>query len=417
MKKVINKIFSMKVALVILFLLIIACIGGSVITQDQIESYYSTTYPSTYHLIMGIGLDHVFSTIWFKILGGLLCVDLIGCNLINFPQIIKKTKNFTPANFVTTGEEDEKYSGDIEKLYQEMGFRNISTGERDGQTYYYSVKNKIGEWGAWLTHLGILLIIVGFALGQYGTKKYSVYGVPGQTKEIEGTKYSVRIDEFSTELRDDETVEQYTTNFTLINNETGEEKSGTTSVNHPCNLFGLKVYQNSTGWAADVVVYEDEEYLQDETLCAGEYLTVKDLEDLKILFKAFYPDLTYVDGEPESASSSLNNPGYLYMVYYGNDLLGMNVLNDDYISIDNYNVIFTNPQQYSLLQVKTTSNTWVIGLGAIEIMIALVIAFYFQSSELYAVKQKNTWLLYARSRKGSLLFKDKLHEKCRKVIG
>ena len=54
----------------------------------------------------------------------------------------------------------------------------------DGVTYLYQSRNRLGIWGSWLSHLGMLIIVVGFALGQVMHVDTSVYGVPGQTNSL-----------------------------------------------------------------------------------------------------------------------------------------------------------------------------------------------------------------------------------------
>ena len=58
----------------------------------------------------------------------------------------------------------------------------------------------------------------------------------------------------------------------------------------------MKFYQNSTGWAAQVDVYKDGAPIQQEVVCAGDYLSVKDKEGLVVLLNAFYPDYVMPHG-------------------------------------------------------------------------------------------------------------------------
>lgn len=406
MKKALNKLFSMNVALLTLGLLIIACIGGSIISQEAAEAYYTSTYsPAVAHLILDLGLNDVFHTPWFIALAAFLCLNLLGCNILRFKAIYSRTRSFKAENFKTG---DKLCETEDKELFKKLGFRNVVSGD----TYLYAVRNRIGVWGAWLTHLGILLIIVGFALGQYGAKKYTVYAVPGQSKAVEGTDLIVRIDSFKMTLRDDETVEQYESDFTLFDTNSQKEESGHTSVNHPATLMGMKVYQNSTGWAANIKIYENDKLLQDEILCAGEAIEVINKPELYIVFRAFYPDYAEINGQAYTLSSSLNNPAYLYMVYYKNQVIGMNALVDDYISIDDYIVTFENPTQYSLLQLKSDRSAFVVGLGGLILVVALIINFYLRTEELYLLKEEEHYAVYGRSFKGGVLFEEKVREAC-----
>lgn len=411
MKKRIGFLFSMKFALIILGLFVLACIAGSVIPQGEIQAVYDSAYPGWSGLLLSTGLDDVFHSWWFIVLTLMLCVNLLGCNLLHFPAILKNMKKTAcpPPKETDCG----LLTGDPDALARQMGFRAMEPLPLDGTQCRYGLRNRLGCWGAWLTHLGILVIIAGFALGQIFTAKYTVYGVPGQTLPVGDTPYSLTIDDFQIDLREDDTVEQYTASLTLTDSKTGESWSGETCVNHPWDVQGLRLYQNSTGWAADVVVFKGEELLMTQTLCAGEAFGVKELPELQVLFRAFYPDYTQDEtGMPASASGQIVNPGYLYMLYYQGELLGMNVLGaSEKITVSDYSIIFTNPRSYTLIQIKRDPFTWLAGLGGGILLLALFIAFYLRPEELWLVPEGEHFRVYGRSRKGSLLYREKLTEK------
>lgn len=418
-KKTVQKLFSMRAALFILSLLIVACVAGSVIPQREIEAYYTGYYPGRLgFFILLMGLDDVFHCWWFAALTLFLCVNLLGCNLLRFPALVRRMRrDFSLERRLAgwDGTPDVTVSGPPEPLFARMGFRAPRTifGE-DGREYRYGVRNKIGIWGAWLTHLGMLIIIVGFALGQMYAVQYTVYGVPGQTKPVGDTGYALTIDDFHMALRGDETVEQYTSHLTLTDISTGESRSGEASVNHPLSLFGMKLYQNSTGWAARVRIWKGEELLQDGVLCAGEHVPVSGLEDLVLAFNAFYPDyVTDGSGMPATASSRLDNPAYLYTLYYREGVLGMNVLRGgERITVEDYTMIFSDPQQYTLIQLKRDPFTWLAGIGGLVMAPALFLAFYLHTEELWAVRlEDGRWAAAGYSKKGSVLFREKLLDK------
>lgn len=422
LRKIMKTLCSMKTALIILGLLLIACVAGSVIPQGDAESYYTTAYPGRLGwLILLLGVDDIFHCWWFAALTVFLCVNLLGCNLLHFPGLVgQMKKGYSLENCLKAwnGEAVAVTKADPKPLFEKLGFRRVSAIEKDGTQYRYAVRNKAGIWGAWLTHLGMLIIIVGFALGQIFTVKYTVYGVAGQTRPIGDTGYELTIDDFSITLREDETVEQYTASLTMTDPATGESHSGQASVNHPLSLFGMKLYQNSTGWAADVTVEKDGKPLQTDTLCAGEYTEVADKPGLVIMLTAFYPDYARgADGMPTTASPNLNNPAYLYTVYYNNSVIGMNVLAEgEVITIDEYTVTLSNPQQYTLIQVKHDPFTWLALIGGLVMMAALLLAFYLRTEELWAARQADgRWHIAGRSRKGGILFHESIVEQAERL--
>ncbi len=409
-------LFSMRAALAILLLLILACVAGSVIPQGEIAAYYESAYPGRAGwLILLLGLDDVFHCAWFAILTAFLCANLLGCNLLRFPALIRRTRTgFTPERCLSRwdGEAQVETAGAPDALFRRMGFGRVrALRDGEGRECRYAVRNRIGAWGAWLTHLGMLIVILGFALGQMFAVSYSVYGVPGQTKAVGDTGYELTIDDFEVGLRDDETVEQYTARLTLTDTRSGNRTSGEASVNHPLKRFGMKLYQNSTGWAADVRVWRGEELTQQAVLCAGEQLAVEDMEGLVLAFNAFYPDYaTDASGAPYTASSRLNNPAYLYTLYYQGRVLGMNALPaGERITVEDCSIAFDAPRSYTLIQIKRDPFTWLAGVGGGVLLLALFVAFYLRTEELWAVRREDgSWAVAGRSAKGGALFQEKL---------
>ena len=416
----------MKFGILLLCLLIVACVPGSVIPQGELEAYYTGYYPErTGWLILLTGLDDVFHCWWFVGMTVFLCLNLLGCNLVHFPRLARRWKNgFTPEKWASVDETSKEADAVVRELpddfFAGMGFRTIQKGtDSQGRAYRYAVQNKAGIWGAWLTHLGLLIIIVGFSLGQMFTTKYSVYGVPGQTKEVDGTEFALTIDDFEITLREDDTVEQYTATLTLTNTKTGESQSGQASVNAPVTLLGRKLYQNSTGWAADTEIWKGEELLQREVLCAGEHLAFADNPDLVLAFNAFYPDfIRDAQGMPATASSNLNNPAYLYTLYYQEGVVGMNVLKgNEKITVDDYFAFFYHPRPYTLIQIKRDPFTWLALAGGVVLLAALILAFYIRTTEIWAVQQADgSWKVFGKSQKGGALFREKLLEHTKEYL-
>ena len=131
------------------------------------------------------------------------------------------------------------------------------------------------------------------------------------------------------------------------------------------------------------------------------------------MFRAFYPDyILGPDGMPATASDRVENPGYLYALYYQGEILGMNVLQEnEKITVSDYTILFANPRPYTLIQIKRDPFTWLAGIGGGVLLAALYIAFYLRTEEIWLTPGEDGWVVSGRSRKGSLLFREKLTEK------
>lgn len=427
LKKIGKFLCSMKFAIILLLILVLACTVGSVVPQGEAASWYTSNYSrQVAGAVMLFGLDDIFHCWWFILLTLFLCLNLLCCNVLRFPALMRRMKGFTPVKSIAgwDGRAVVETSENPEKLFSKLGFRKVHRGklvldvigenqaaEAQECGYLYACKNRVGIWGAWLCHLGMLIVIAGFALGQMLKSEYTVYGVPGQTKTVGDTGYELTIDDFEVKLREDATVDQYTSRLTLQDMASGKKESGEVSVNSPLSLFGMKMYQNSTGWAAVLDIYKNGEKIQEELLCAGEYALVEDMEGLAVVLNAFYPDF-YEDeqGQPMTLTPLLNNPGYLYSVYYHDQVVGMNVLSgDEKITVEDYEFVFRDPQQYTLIQVKRDPFTPLAGVGGLLVLLALILAFYVRPQELWAVRENGgIWRVGGRSRKAEALFVEEM---------
>jgi len=411
-KKVLKFLSSMRFALILLLILAAACAFGSFITQGQSYEWYAAAYSEQIAaLIKLLHLDDVFHSFWFVGITLFLCVNLLLCNVLRVSGLVEKYRSYAQKpNAAGPGESGIFLHGEenVRKLFRRMGFQNIQVSDN----ILYASRFRAGLWGAWICHLGILLLIAGFGLGQMTKKEYTVYGVPGQSMAVGDTDYVVSIEDFRIDLREDDTVEQYTADITVRKVSEGKSETASISVNHPASLFGMKFYQNSTGWAAEATVLKNGEEIQREVVCAGDYLRVRDKEGLVILLSAIYPDY-YQDpaAGPSTRSAAFNNPGYLYRAYYMNQVIGMNVLTGkDEITIDEYTVRFSDPRAYTLIQIKRDRFTPLALIGGLLTLIGLFLAFYIQPQRLWAVPvDGGKWAVYGRARKGNELFIEKLY--------
>ena len=416
LKKAGRFLSSMQFALILLGILILACVAGSFVSQGKTYLWYAETYSERVAgAIIALRLDDVFHSWWFVAITVFLCVNLVACNLVRIGPIVKQWKRLSdperavPENAKLQCETADQPDG----YFAAMGFHHVEERKtEEGKTCKYAVNGRIGVWGAWICHLGILLLILGFGLGQLVKREYPVYGVPGQTKEIGDTGLLLTIDDFRTDIHEDGSVAQYTSELTVRDPKTGTEESGAASVNSPAMLYGYRVYQNSTGWACRVSVRKGGEELQEEDLCVGEYLPVKDKPELVIYFSAFYPDYEFSGGRPSTKSQELNNPAYLYTVYYQGNVLGMNVLMpEEQLTIDEYTVTFADPQTYTLLQVKKDPLAPAALAGGLITLIGLILALYVQPSGMVAVTEEDGRShIRAWSRKGGAIFEDRFRE-------
>lgn len=415
LKKIWKFISSMRFAIALLLVLAVACSIGSLVTQNQTYAWYAQRYSErTAGLIVALHLDDAFHSWWFIAINAFLVLNLLLCNLLRLPQLIRRTKSALRPEAVLRLEGDVSAAnvGDPEGAFARLRMpRPVACRTGDGREALFASKHPWGLWGAWVCHLGILLLILGFGLGQMTQRQYAVYGVPGQSKPIGDSGYALSIDDFTVEQRQDGSAAQYTSAITVYDLSGGDDasRSASISVNNPATLYGMKLYQNSTGWAATADVLKDGQPLQSEVVCAGDYLAVQDKPDLVVMLNALYPDYVMTPGVgPSTASNQLNNPAYLYSVYYQGQVIGMNALMDgEELTIDEYTVTFSDPRAFTLIQIKRDRFTWLALIGGLVTMAGLFLAFYVRPARVWAVREPDGgWTLRGQCPKGGALFRE-----------
>lgn len=415
LKRIYKFIASMRFAIILLVVLALACSAGSLVTQGQTFDWYAQRYSErTAALIVALKLDDAFHSAWFIVITAFLCLNLTLCNLTRLPQLVRRARaeGRSEGALRTEGDATAVNIDDPAAVFARLRMpKPAPCKTEDGREALFASKHRAGLWGAWVCHLGILLLILGFGLGQMTQKQYTVYGVPGDAKPIGDTGWTLQIEDFNIDLRDDESVEQYTAAISVYSPDgDSARQSAEISVNHPATIHGMKFYQNSVGWAAQVNVLKDGQPLQQAAVCAGDFLPVEDKPELVVYLNAFYPDYVLVPGVgPSTASTQMNNPAWLYSVYYQGKLLGMNALMaGEELTIDEYTVTFTNPQRYTLIQVKVDRFAWLALLGGIVTTLGLLLALYVQPAKVWAVRQPDgRWTLHSACRKGGAIWRER----------
>ena len=81
MKKVLQTVRSMRFGMLLLLPVLACSVLGSVVPQGESESLYIQNFPRLYHLILGLGIDRIFSGWFFPTLVGLFSLNLALCSV------------------------------------------------------------------------------------------------------------------------------------------------------------------------------------------------------------------------------------------------------------------------------------------------------------------------------------------------
>ena len=311
----------------------------------------------------------------------------------------------------TEGNLGEQETDDPEGVFAALHMgKPARLAAEDGKEVLAAGKNSVGVWGAWICHVGILLLIAGFALGQMTQKENVVWGIPGETKDLPETGLQVTIEDFRTETREDGSVGQYVTDITVTDPDTGKTEKASVSVNHPAAFGGFRLYQNNTGPAAEAVVEKNGQETQRKTLLPQQGMaeSVLGLEDQPEYAFYFAGIRTMAEEGQEERTLwffDLYREGVLQQNYY--------FFGEGTVDLGETRVTF-NPRSFTLLVARQDRFEILALAGGLIMMAGLLTAFCLQPKTLWAVRgEGGKWILRGRCRKGQALMAEQLEEAVR----
>lgn len=273
---------SLKLTIFLLILLAILSIIGTLIKQNAPAVEYIQRYGiGLYNVLDFFNLFDMYSSGWFRTILILLVVNLVTCSIHRFPavwnQIFRRPgaielgdsmlKTLPYADRIKLSNLGGKQEDAI-RSFLKKGFKDPQRIEGESSVTYYSEKGKFSRLGVYITHLSILIILIGALVG-------SLYGFRGFVNILEGESvnqfylrekdgeiakpigFSIRCDDFRVTFydlkRQEKVVKEYMSDLTILEN--GKEVlKKTIEVNHPLHYKGLAFYQSSYGAIHDLAI-------------------------------------------------------------------------------------------------------------------------------------------------------------------
>lgn len=420
MKKVWNLLTSMRFGMFLLLIIALLSVLATVIPQGYSSNYYEASYSGlVYELIIAFSLYNVFESWWFISLTVILSTNLILCSIRRIKNILRRV--FGQVNIDIEYKKVKEWnelnigSSELSKFFEILNFNKIIDGKVGPQEVYYSDRDKIGHLGSWLTHLGILLIIVSFTYGKI--KGFDLYlaGVPGETIEVDNTDLSIYIEDFQVEFRDDFSVSQYISDVTVLKNNE-EQDSGRIMVNHPLRTNNLNIYQNATGWAVNTTLYKNGKEYSKKLLYEGDFF-IEDNQKIALQFTSFYPDLDHSAEGLRSKSPMPNHPVMLYAIFYDGYRVDMNLIHmGDSIEYEEYRFTIDEPVRYTVFQVAKDPGKLGALFGGGILILGIYLAMFLNPRSLVAyVSADGKVKVYGHSHKNNLIYQENINEALEKI--
>ncbi|HKE52519.1 MAG TPA: cytochrome c biogenesis protein ResB [Actinomycetes bacterium] len=280
-----RQLTSMRVALILLFLLALAAVPGSVIPQTPQNPAavrdFVAAHPDAAPWLQRLGLFNVFGSIWFAAIYLLLFMSLIGCFVPRSWQhaaALRAQPPATPRNlsrlpgyrtFRTTAEPVSVVAAAGQAL-RRARFRVVA---EPGTVR--AEKGYLRDTGNLLFHLAVLGLLVAFAAGK-------MYGFRGSALVVEGDGFTNTVTQYDTltpgRMLDPDQLSPFTlklADFSARYLEAGPQRgqpadfaavvdfsrepgapmqTARIRVNHPLELGGVKIFLGAHGYAPVVTV-------------------------------------------------------------------------------------------------------------------------------------------------------------------
>ncbi|AFM40904.1 ResB protein required for cytochrome c biosynthesis [Desulfosporosinus acidiphilus SJ4] len=372
---------SMKLGLVLLGVIAFFAGIGTLFPQMDVDPDKAQAVGKLWQTL---GFTNLYGTYWFRLLLGLLCINLIICSIQRFQGIYNRTFKLNPPenSSVIPKKVQETWQGDGESLRKSVqdvlrhrGFR-VVFAEKDKQWGFTAIKRRWGNWGSFISHVSFVVLVIGAVIGSsLGFKGFLMAGT-GTTVPIHSIQVSrgtvketfdVLINSAEDRMLANGQRDNWYTDLSILQNGKVMARH-TISVNHPFTYQGVTFYQssfiNGVHLTADVKGQKIPVTLEDR---GGNY------------FNAPGTDLYLV---ASAINSDSQKPSMLFEVFKGmsEDAVQSGQLDfGQTIDIQGaYKLTLDGNSGYTGLQVKQDPGVMIIWLGCALLLLGLILSFYWR---------------------------------------
>lgn len=416
MKSLYRFLTSVRVAIVLLIILIVASVVGTLVPQERNPAEYLSRYGQLAALLERLQVTRLYHSVWYVALLALFALNIAVCTLARLsPKLHRAFRpRFEPeARHLLTMRVRDK----IRLAAPLARARDLVVGEL-GRHHYRLKENRpspdrilisaskraLGLFGADVVHLGLLVIIAGGIVSGLSGKRTSLTLVEGQTLAVPGASFSLRLDTFTTEYYPDGGVSAWKSRLSVI--EAGRpvlEK--TIEVNHPLTHLGYSFYQSGYGWdwedpSLEILVKSKSRPgdIEDVWVRPGVKTVVRG-SDLEIAVKRFLPDFVLDEkNRPASRSAEPNNPAAFVEAKRGGEMVFSGWvfarypefarLHSQKESDLSFELKDVKAPEYSVIQAARDPGARWIWIGCALLMTGLCLAFYWPTREIKCILEE-----------------------------
>ena len=425
MKSVWSFLISLKLTIFTLIIICIASIFGTVIPQKELPAVYLRAYkPSTYELIRLLNLDNMYESWWFLSLLTLFTLNLICCTINRVPGFLRlmtraekepddQLMRTLPLKKTLRLKAFDEATRNLLTRSVHKHLKNSTAFQSTPERFsLFAESGKYTRTSFYITHLGIVLILIGGIVGNLGYQGYMqvVEGKTNDTIQLRGSTqqkvldFAIRCDDFEvTFYEGSQRPKAFTSRLTIIDGGS-EVKQKSIVVNDPLTYKGVTIYQSSYGYAPDqgqavleVVPASGAGQAKRYTIGVGDRLPLGD-EGYELAVRRFVPDFSMgQSGEVVSRSQEPKNPAVQIALIKDGAPLEEKWIFANYPDFHGaqkgpYKFTFLNfsAREYTGLQLTRDPGVWVVWAGCFLLCLGCYLLCFSSHKRLWlSVAPKN----------------------------
>ncbi|HLB11435.1 MAG TPA: cytochrome c biogenesis protein ResB [Dehalococcoidia bacterium] len=391
-----------KVAVIIIFLTLIAAFIGALFIQapgwalESPLSYASwldrarARYGGLTDFFSAVGLFNAYNSIWFRGLCSLLIINTIACTVNRFPGIwrsVFRSKLVMGDNFYQSSTNRASVPGPlpVDKVVQALRKERyqVSQTQEGNATYLYADRHGWAKLGTILTHLSIVLFLVGAITGAlFGFSDDEVIIGEGSSYTMgRGYNFQVQLNDFAEEWYLEGMPKDYRSDLSVL--EGGREvERKTIRVNDPLVYKDIKFSQSFYGVAPAMVIKDGQ-----GTVLFSDIMPLNPANnrpEYEVGWVRLPPNATVLVGRPKKVFGAA--AGRLELeVYAGNTVRDRGLLEiGKPIKSGDLEINFQGDKEFTGLRMSRDPGTGIIWIASSLMLIGMCSSFYFPRRRLWA---------------------------------
>ena len=434
LSRLLSLLSSVRLGVVLLCLLGLACLIGMLIMQQNVDgftNYFQTLTPAQRLVYGKLGFFDIYHAWYFNVLLAVLSLNIILASIDRFPKtwaFVKKPPLTVPVRWLLdqanserltfAADRDNAVSG-VESAMNSMGWRNPVRNEKNGRLYIFAQSGSWNRLGAYPVHVALLTIFFGgFLTAQFGSNG-NLPLAPGQSSNLisETVVNLEKVNEIAKQLPFEITftdIQQrlikkegpisamntldWITRFT-IKDETGTHE-GSVQMNRPFDYRGYRFFQASfipIGRARNITV----RLTPDDGSTAQDVVIDRDgtavLENgTKFRFSEFRGNFRIGPEDLNEDTSSYPNPAAILQVTrpgsapqtayaFGPQMANLPVAGKPVAGYTYQLLDFEKVSDQHVLSAQRDPGATVVYVGFTMLFITLVAVFFFSHQRVWAV--------------------------------